>query len=217
MFEPWIGSRYGKADSVLETRLLILGESHYSKDPKIIGTSPSDFTISVVEHFAIKRRHPFFGLLQQIVTGMPKERLTRDQKDTFWHSVAFANYVPVVVDGRPFGLGGAARRPTPAEFEKGAAHISTILSECKPDAVIVCGLALWEFLGPNLAGFGNPDRETIYFDDGNAIFARIHHPSWPKFNAPKWQTRAHYLLSLAAEERRPGRRITWNQWLEMNA
>jgi hypothetical protein len=191
-------------------RLLILGESHYTRDLAEVGTTPDGFTTEVVEHFAIRNRHQFFGKLHEIVVGTPRRAHTAGEKEAFWSTVAFYNWVPVLCDGRPLAAGGAQRRPTPEMFRAGAQPFADVLNELEPDAVIVCGIELWDTVAPTLPGFGpKPDRDVVYYYDGRTVFARIEHPSYPNFKPAYWYPRIHRLIELTAEPRQVGTKVMW--------
>ena len=129
MFEPWVGKRYGESGNIVGCRLLILGESHYTKDPAEVGTTPPGLTTRVVEHFAIRNRHQFFGKLHGIVVGTPRRSHATVDKEAFWDAVAFYNWVPVACDGRPVADGGAQRRLTPAMFRSGVKPFADVMGE----------------------------------------------------------------------------------------
>ena len=189
--------------------MLILGESHYTGNPEEVGTTPLGFTSGVVDLLALQKRHQFFGKLQEVVTGKPRRLQTSDDRRGFWRSVAFYNFVPVLIDGRPVSAGGARRRPTATQFQQGIEPFHSIRNELKPTAVIVCGLETWSVLAPSLDGFEGPERDVIYYDDGTAVYARTQHPSWPGFDTEKWYARIAGLIELSAQERQLGWKQTW--------
>ncbi|MDQ0324599.1 hypothetical protein J2R99_000448 [Rhodopseudomonas julia] len=212
MFEPWVGEKYSHESGFAGGRLLILGESHYSKRVEEIGETPEKFTENVVRYFGIERRHNFFGKVQEVVTGVPRKQQTAADKKVFWNAVAFYNWVPTIVDGRPVSEGGARRRPTDDMFRAGGAPFQVIRRRLEPRAVIVCGLTLWDHVAPTLDSFGHADRDVIFYDDGNCMYARISHPSTPRFDTRKWCRRVGHLLELSAQPRQLGRKIRWQEW-----
>ncbi|WP_427024703.1 hypothetical protein ACP4J4_01690 [Aureimonas ureilytica] len=210
MFEPWIGENYGKAgDAIGGRRLMILGESHYTETEQDVGTSPAGFTSRTVRSLGIEGRHLFFARLQEIVTERKPEDQTAAEKSAFWKSVAFYNYVPVLADGRPVAEGGAARRPTQEMFRAGAEPFHITKRCVQPHAIIVCGIELWNWLAPNLEGYQGPARDIIFYDDGEVMYARTHHPSWRFFKPSKWYPRTRKLLELSGEPRELGRKVLW--------
>ncbi len=211
MFEPWIGSNFGSPDHpVGRHRLMILGESHYSTDPSLIGTAPKSFTSEVVRSLAIESGYPFFGKLRAAVVGGTAGSGSFAERASFWSGVVFYNYVPVIVDGRPLEVGGTARRPTTEMFKAGAGAFRVVQHDLKPAAIIVCGLELWSHVAATLAGIKQPTRDVVFFDDGNSVFSRIHHPSWRGFKLAQWQTRVQHLLRLAATPRQTGNCVLWS-------
>lgn len=205
MFDIWRGNDYGTDRSLFGTRkILILGESHYTKTLKDVGTTPPGFTSDVVRWFPLGKRHnPFFSNVMRAMLGLQKTDPWRSQADAFWHSVAFYNYVPVLVDGTD-------RRPQDSMFEAGSAPFKTALAELAPDAVVLCGLTLWNWVAPNLDGFTGPPGDVIFYDDGKALYARIHHPSYRKFDPAYWHRRLQTLVEMTAQPRARGKSVMWS-------
>lgn len=211
MFEPWIGSKYEADDGMLAgCRLLVLGESHYAKHASEIGTTPAGFTSDVVRWFMQEGHfNLFFYSLAQAALGLPRSRKWQPELAMFWDSVAFYNYVPVLVDGRPSAIGGNNRRPEASMFAAGAGPFREVQARLKPDAVIVCGLELWQWVAPNLDGFSGPQRDVIFYDDGQSVFARVYHPSYRNFKTEYWYPRIHSLVERAAQPRQRGEKVFW--------
>jgi hypothetical protein len=210
MFKPWVGDRFGNPDNILAgCRLMILGESHYIHEPERVGTQMPTYTSWIVREYALTRRSPFFNRLAAITLNRDPRKLTDYDADAFWNAVIFYDFVPVLVDGRPFKDGGNNRRPTREMFEAGTEPLKLVLRQHEPQAVIVCGLTLWGWVARNLAGFEGPHRDVVYYDDGRAVFARIRHPSTRNFRVKDWTGRVHVLIDKAAEPRVAGTKEFW--------
>ncbi|EAS51451.1 conserved hypothetical protein [Aurantimonas manganoxydans SI85-9A1] len=213
MFEPWIGPHY-KSDGGLfaGTRVLVLGESHYARKAEEIGTAPDGFTDEIVRWFGLAaHNNPFFRNTVRAALGLPPGPIWKQHSAHFWNSIAFYNYVPVLVDGRAHAVGGNARRPENWMFEAGAEPFLKILDRLEPEAVIVCGLTLWDWAAPHLDGFEGKPRDVIFYDDGRSVFSRIHHPSYQKFDAKYWYPRLHRLVEMTVEPRKRGTKICWDK------
>ncbi len=209
MFEPWLERDYGDPENALRGRqLMIVGESHYSKDPSEAGTAPEGFTTGVVDYLALKKRHQFFGKVQEIVTGEPRRDQTAADRAAFWHSVVFYNYVRELVDGRSFADGGARRRPSEEMFRRGAEPFREIRRRFEPHVVIICGLETWRYLAPTI-GILESSRDILFFDDGTSLYGRIQHPSWPGFDTRKWHGRIRSLMDQAERPRVRGWHERW--------
>ncbi len=151
----------------------------------------------------------------EITLRRPRTTFTPAEAEAFWQSVVFYSYVPVYADGRAKSQRGAERRPTDEMFEAGGEPFRRVLAEPKPEAVVVCGLALWAWVAPHLNCFkdgltGKP-RDVILYDDGRTVFARVHHPSYVNFNPAYWCPRIQRLFDLTKEPRECGRRILWTE------
>ena len=209
MFVPWRGENY-ENNTLLGCRLLVLGESRYTDKATDIGTSPEDFTCDVVRYFPLGGRYnKFFSTIQSTILGHDEGRDWRKYADAFWNSVAFVNYVPVLVDGRSAAEGGNERRPQQSMFAAGAETFKKNLVALEPDAVVVCGLETWGWVAPQLDGFTGAPRDVVFYDDGRSIFSRIHHPSYRGFDRQKWHIRTRALIEKTAEPHERGRRAMW--------
>ena len=216
MFDPWEGPYYRTDEGLFaSTRVLVLGESHYARKALEVGTTPDGFTGDVVRWFGLGARESlFFRNTVRAVLGLPTGEAWKGHSPSFWNSVAFYNYVPVLVDGRPKADGGNERRPEDWMFKAGAEPFKTILDRLEPQAVIVCGLTLWEWVAPQLDAFEGKPRDVIFYDDGRSVFARIHHPSYRKFDADHWNGRLHRLIEKTAEPRERGAKVMWSKEAE---
>jgi hypothetical protein len=210
-FRPWIGPAYrNPTPTTRGRRLLVLGESHYSEDGALIGQTPVGFTRDTVAHFPLAgRSQRFFDMLPRTIMDETEGRSWPDRIGLFWNSVAFFNFVPLIVDGRSADAGGANRTPEDWMFKAGTEVLAPLLDELRPEAVIVCGVRLWGYVVPHLEGFSGWARDMDGFDDGRAVFGKIHHPSAPGFSPARWSPCVSTLLEMAGEPRVQGHRWTW--------
>ena len=206
MFEPWLGEKYSDESNVLGgRRLVILGESHYSKKPEEIGQTPEGFTPNVIRWLAIRKRHAYFGKLQEIVTREPRRSHSSEGKSAFWNAVAFYNYVPVMVDGRSWAEGGSRRRPSHEMFEAGAAPFKIIRKRLEGEVILVTGLELWGYVWRHLGMPTTGTKSAVIVDDGQAVFTWIRHPSWPGFKPAAYYDQIQTAMDMASEPRERGR------------
>ncbi|SHK16271.1 hypothetical protein SAMN02745216_02988 [Desulfatibacillum alkenivorans DSM 16219] len=173
-FKPWVGSQYGTG----KDRILLLGESHYA-DRK---PSPS-FTIDLTQEYIDgELRHRYWTQIMQVVSG---KRHWDIDKHSFWHEVAFYNFIQDVVGD------SAGKPPTSQLIENSVVPFFEVLSELKPTHLLVLSKRLWGYLpsdgkqGSDLV-IENDKRETrIYNIPGGEVKATwLPHPSY--FSAPKW-------------------------------
>lgn len=169
MFDPWIGKNYGnRHNSLSGFRLLLLGESHYTRNPEAVGVPNPSFTNEVVEELAIDSSYIFFKRLSHLSTGITRERWDDIENYEFWHSVAFYNFVPDMLAHKA--------RPSNQQWAAGRAAFPQQLQRMQPDGVIVCGLALWWWVLDSLPGGvdAHPPAQGIAWSD-TTQFIRIPH------------------------------------------
>lgn len=171
----------------------MLGESHYSSVEDIGKTIPH-MTQSVMRQYIDDklpgRIRRTFDNAAWAISGCDRSQLQnsngRGEKDV-WQSMVFYNYIPVV-------LAEAARsqlRPTPFQYNLAVEPFEKVLSDLKPDFVIVWGATLF----PNVVRnhVRNVDKDSHTSKSGNWIdrrspvtrFIKMNHPS-SGFSHKKW-------------------------------
>ena len=190
----WKGHHYSK--SILGQRLLIVGESHYTKTPGAdISRTQAGITLDVVQQVIEGRRIPFFSKVASSFSQEPAE---------FFQRVAFYNYMQEVLDGprQPLREAQRVRDNDQALFFK-------TLQKLRPDRVLVLGKTNWRYL-PNkfpgdkdslcsesnlrlkLPGKLHRDEQFAYwYRTGRshwALVGAITHPARPGFRAKDWQS-----------------------------
>ena len=135
VFKPWIGENYKKG--VKGKKILILGESHYGEK----GAEYDNFTKEVVKEVGISKSIAYFTkIAKSILLLGSNESISHKQKEKFWHSVAFYNYVQCFVGEGP------RERPTTEMWESSKKPFIEILNTLYPDIVVVFGCELWDNL-----------------------------------------------------------------------
>jgi hypothetical protein len=160
MFLPWIGKDYANG-GVFKKKILILGESHYCEDPnECNGCRPGiKSDCNFLTYNAIKgqftygeKKHPIFTKLARLLTG--KEMIDLTDKEDFWNSVSFYNYVQTSVSGKP----GVA--PTSEMFQMSFQSFNEVMEKLTPDFLLIVSSRLWENL---------PGREGVEWPAGPII------------------------------------------------
>ncbi len=180
---PWIGARFGG--------LLVLGESHYGDE------DDANLTRQVIEE-AVECRspHAFLAKIEKVVTGEAARCLG---PESFWQTVAFANYCPGAVPA-------ARERPTREMWEEGYRLLPELLTFVKPQRILVLGNATWNHTGPLtdtvyiptagvLREAGRLGSEAGPGGEGVPITS-IRHPSSWGFSTMRWH--AYYKDFVAA-------------------
>lgn len=172
-FKPWKGNHFS-TNGFLSKRVLILGESHYQWDEDVSLTE--DLTIEcILEQIEGGATKQFWT---NIAITFLNKRPSLEDKEQFWHSVAFYNYVQANV-----GFGPRVR-PTREMWANSQKAFFEVLQELRPQCVIVLGYQLWENLpsqgekGPIIEAAEQQETWKYPIEDDNFTLAyAIKHPS----------------------------------------
>lgn len=163
MIQPWVGEHY--SEGVLGRRVLLLGESNYSKEP---GDDYTEIIRENVQDCVFKGSVRFFTKVAKLLllaTGA--SRVTRDQVRDLWHHVAFTNYIQKVYQSDRV-------RPSPDDWTEGRTALEVCLRMHQPHIVIVMGLELATHL------------EWLPAVEPELAMATIAHPSSFGFSYARW-------------------------------
>ncbi len=186
-FKPWVGNNYWESAGSFKKRILVLGESHYG-DEESPSPLPPKLTVECIEGQISGKLWRFFTIAAKVFLGGEADPSLEDKK-TFWHSVAFANFVQESVGSGP------GTPPTKEMWEKGRSAFPEMLSELRPQLIAVLGFSLWRNLpaskhkGPDIADVKNDESKITYFHfypGGKALAFRMVHPSWRGFKYCDW-------------------------------
>jgi hypothetical protein len=127
-FKPWVQKAYWDS----KVRTLIVGDSHYGKNPRDAGP---EFTREILEA-VISGSHSisFYTKAAGIIAN---KLVTVENRQTFWSSVAFYNYLQRLAGERPDDNVGYE------EYEASNAAFKEVLIGLRPDIVIVLGSTVW--------------------------------------------------------------------------
>jgi hypothetical protein len=180
---PHIGSMYERPE-IFPHKTLILGESNYTDraedfrknlvkeciDSDLIGDDPN------FQRFSTKTRRVIFG------------RDTVITKEKFWDNVAFYNFVQFLV-------GNQARvKPTQEMWENSVPAFKELITDIKPERILVLGLANWRNLLFYIENKGITEfTAELDIDNYIVLSGYINHPSSGiRYN--DWQPIAKQLL-----------------------
>ncbi|AWC25280.1 hypothetical protein CO731_04775 [Aminobacter sp. MSH1] len=150
MFQPWIGDSYDAPDNMFDgKRVLVIGESHYASEHEI-GSIVPDMTNDVMRMYASGKRERWMRTLDNVawtVSGKGRGELEREGKRgefSVWNSMAFYNYIPVVLadDAR-------SDRPTAELFRSGMEPFEKVILKHQPDILVICGYGLFPWIISN--------------------------------------------------------------------
>jgi len=187
-FKPWIGERY-TTKGVYGKRVLVLGESHYFTKPD------KPYEDATIEFIRDQWDGPepgvdpaFYTKIVKAFLGIPPyTEVSREQKENFWQSVSFWNYI------QHGGLKEPRQVPTDEMWATGRNAFHNILRELKPQCCIVLGYRLWINLPCD--GKSGPVvddghwKESWYYslpDAARVLAYPIYHPSCPRFSPLEW-------------------------------
>ncbi len=192
-FEPWIGSRYDlclppRPPIFGESRVLILGESHYTDRGEDHEDHEDQYTRDFTSNIVRTRRADLqFFLNLKAACVVPVDAMTSRE---FWHSVAFYNYVQWFVPG-------PGQETPPEMFRESRDAFRECLNCLRPTHVIACGFGLWDRLCEH-QGFwcANPDVNqgilpfvpeqfqykelwagNYHYEGGTCLIVAIRHPA----------------------------------------
>lgn len=142
MARAWRGAEWGDPDNLLGGfRLLILGESHYHETAPVGADLPGMTNDVVNGYLGGDNSHAFFSKIQRLITG----RDLLHERRSFWDSVVFYNYIPVVAANAP------SQRPPDAFWGGDAPGLfARLVKEIEAEAILVCGTTLWRRMPPGM-------------------------------------------------------------------
>jgi hypothetical protein len=154
-FKPWVGSRYEAKDNRFGVKLMVLGESHYSKD----GAPDPQFTRSVIKTFGVSRepgRGRTFTKLAKLLLDIRSGEVTDAKRSEVWRELLFYNFVQEYVGS------SARQRPTSNMWVEGKKPLLQVLDRYSPDLILVLGKALEHHVRP-LEKCGIPASTTVCY------------------------------------------------------
>lgn len=204
--KPWIGSAYLRQPR----RVLVVGESHKMSDgaAPIDGSDLREYTVRAVSvRIAGEDAAPFWANIEQAMFSEP-DRLHQagdgiaeiKARSDFWHSVAFINFFPRVMDSQ-------TDRPQAGEHAAATRRLAATILALEPELVcIFSSLATGarpHGEAPDYNGFGAPPEAVAGQEDlwryrrpggGATLVAAFPHPSRAGFG----QARERYQQLVAA-------------------
>ncbi|MBY2996737.1 hypothetical protein HF263_36395 [Rhizobium leguminosarum] len=195
MFEPWVGENYGRSSLLGGKRILVVGESHHSEEHPVNSVVPN-LTCRVMEHYgSTQARGEWMRTLDNVAWALSGK--TRSDLATslhrgelsVWQSVAFYNYIPVVLTDS-----ARSARPTAMHYQMAVAPFEQVLRDIKPEVLIVCGYSLFPYLVRNhwptdlaMPWDFSEDFLDVQRDDQKIRCIRMLHPS-SSFSHKRWHT-----------------------------
>ena len=179
IFNPWIGGKY----KVAPKKILVLGESHYGD---ISIEEKPEFTSGIINLFlsykAGKCQHArWMNTFTRFTNVIHDARLECNSVVSFWQSIMFYNYIQKAMEGPRVS-------PTELDFEKSLKALVEVVSEYRPNTIVVWGQRLWDRLPNELIKFDNKSKSYFMEIDGDRIDVLwIYHPSSSSFSYDYWK------------------------------
>ena len=187
-FEPW--KPLSNDPRFAGRRLLIVGESHYDEGQTYAPEQIRTFTTDIVRTWGAeaKGHQRFFANIFRTLNAQSADH-TSEAFRSFWHSVFFYNYV------QSFVHGGARVRPTAKMFAESADAFHAVLTDVRPEAVLVMGQTTWDQMSERGAVLVDHDEDGLgsiwryQFEGGTCLAAHTHHPSSNGYAPDYWRAR----------------------------
>lgn len=142
MIDLWLGSDYGLACN----GIFVLGESTYGEAPPLVQYIPTWIRREV--------RDTTFARIFNAFSGRHTSRASVAERDAFWQSIAFYNFVTRSV--------GPTRRhrPTETDYRSARPSLATVLQQHLPAGVIILGTEQATYSAPVVREVGIPSVTT---------------------------------------------------------
>lgn len=195
IFEPWVGKNYQKG--LYDKKVLVIGEAHYCESPEEferryhgdLDLCRKKTSFEIQENLTDESKSPSeYTKIVKMVLGLDSNKvLTSEEKEEFWNSIAFYNYVQngsIVCSDNP---------PTKDMWDLSKKAFYSVVEDLNPDFILVLGEELWENIpgekgtkwpeGPVIKA-GDISQQTWYYErNGKEIMAMpIYKPSGPAFS-----------------------------------
>lgn len=182
-FTPWIGQLYGKQDSALPKRVMVVGASHYCgnscHDCGNALTHPecSSFTQDVInDYLSAESTGDWKKTFTTFINSAFGRVASADERARFLDSIVFVNFLQKA-EGRTAAEKHGEYFHEPANVEA----LKITIHECRPDVIVTWGSRVWEAIPLDL-GFGKAEMvaDAILrypFEDGSFLLLGLHHPS----------------------------------------
>lgn len=192
-FKPWVGSKYGKSDSIFRQKILVLGDSHYIDEADDVAATvneePCDFTTDVMlDYLDPNEKGRWKSTFTKFMNSFVLDSSHSDSNRVdLWNSVAFYNYLQV-----PAGSRSRQTKHFDYSSDKDSDAFLEVINELEPDVIVSWGNKVWDVIPENL-GYGNGVESKSFsnccfiypFKQRELKLIGITHPS-TSFNSSYW-------------------------------
>lgn len=186
-FEPWIGNRYGKDNSVFDKKVLVIGDSHYCEEScsncgsKEHKPRCGNFTTEVVnDYLDVNHSATWKSTFSKFMNSFADETKNEEySREDLWASISFYNYLQVAA-------GNTSRETNQFDYNGNSDRESLVevISALEPDVIISWGNSVWDAL-PDDLGWGEATVNEQFsdcclnypFKEGKIKLVGITHPS----------------------------------------
>lgn len=213
IIKPFIGKYYNTPKSIFNTRLMVLGESHYDDKDKnlkermpVNNSDDINFTCNVIKNYLNNdfKFDRWMNTFTKFSSSLINKKLCRNNniKDIskIWNSVIFYNYIQMI-------MGSSRVAPSEDAIKNSEGSFYSVINQYKPELLIVWGIRLWDYLPHDFwtdgkiikEGSSVSDYGFYTLNDGSKVFCTyVKHPS----GGYSW-SEVHKKISSYLSENRP--------------
>lgn len=173
-FQPFVGKDYASG-GIFHRRVMVLGDSHYGSVPE------ADITRRVLSWYLDPHveREGWMSTFLKFERSLVGHETDAKERERIWQSVAFYNYLQVL-------LSGPREAGTAAQYAASSAAFFEVMARLHPSTLIVWGKRLWQCLPEQGWTDGTPrsvdgypiDHGTYTLTDGHKMrCVCVYHPS----------------------------------------
>lgn len=134
-FLPFVGKSFNNKNIFGDTKIMVLGESHYGSVPS------AEITREIINIYLDNRveREGWMSTFLKFERSLVNKETSIEDSVTIWNSLMFYNYVQSLMDG-------PRTAPTKRQYKDSEDAFFQVLEENRPDFIIVWGRRLWSNL-----------------------------------------------------------------------
>jgi len=164
-FEPWVGVNYNEG-GIFRKKILVIGNSHYCGDRNscqrcgveneslYTGKDCKDFTKTIINTYLDyqESKCEYEGWMKTF-SNFEKALNDKNSSEDIWNSISFYNYLQVAVpnDGDKTNSNKTYNRYYD-DYCKSEDCLWSVISDLKPDCIIVWGRIVWNHIGYRIEG-----------------------------------------------------------------
>lgn len=158
VMDPWIGSRY-EHGGINKLKLLVLGESSYKREgyPESYDLSQHNrnLALDAIGYEEGARWWNASKFYTRITRMFGFDARRREERQEFWNSVCFCNFLQVI-------LTGPRKSPSREAWQEATGPLLQTLQELRPDYLLSFSMRMWGYLPPRCGDVAIPNQEGVF-------------------------------------------------------